>query len=120
MCKVIIVTGASNGVGKPACNELTLAGYTVYASMRETKGLNAQRVIDVEAYASRHKIDLRSIDLDISSSESANSAIDRIVSEHGHLDVVVRNAGQIVYGPAEAFTPEQLTELYDANVISTQ
>src|SRR5256886_1748972 len=39
---------------------------------------------------------------------------------HGRIVVVVHNAGNMVYGPAEAFTPEQLAELYDVNVLSTQ
>ena len=34
--------------------------------------------------------------------------------------MVVHNAGHMVFGPAEAFTPEQLAELYDINVLSTQ
>src|SRR6202011_3569302 len=34
--------------------------------------------------------------------------------------VVIHNAGHMSFGPAEAFTPEQFAELYDANVLSTQ
>jgi len=34
--------------------------------------------------------------------------------------VVVHNAGHMVFGPLEAFTPEQLAELYDVKVLSTQ
>lgn len=44
----------------------------------------------------------------------------KIISVHGHIDVVVHNAGHMDFGPAEAFTPEQLAELYDINVLSTQ
>jgi NAD(P)-dependent dehydrogenase (short-subunit alcohol dehydrogenase family) len=33
---------------------------------------------------------------------------------------VIHNAGHMVFGPAEAFTPEQLADLYDINVLSTQ
>ena len=40
--------------------------------------------------------------------------------EHGRIDVIVHNAGHMVYGPLEAFTPEQLAELYDINVLGTQ
>ena len=120
MHKIILVTGASNGIGKLTCRELALAGHTVYASMRETGGRNAHSVREVEAFARQRGIHLRAIDLDVSSSDSASSAIDAIVSENGRLDVVVHNAGQIVYGPAEAFTPEQLADLYDTNVLSTQ
>src|SRR5690606_28576435 len=41
-------------------------------------------------------------------------------AEQGKLDVVVHNAGHMVLGPAEAFTPEQLAALYDVNVLGTQ
>src|SRR5258708_33631154 len=44
----------------------------------------------------------------------------RTVEEEGRLDVLMHNAGHMVFGPAEAFTPEQLSELYDINVLSTQ
>ena len=47
-------------------------------------------------------------------------AIAQIIADNGRLDVVVHNAGHMVYGPAEAFTPEQLAQLYDINVLSTQ
>jgi NAD(P)-dependent dehydrogenase (short-subunit alcohol dehydrogenase family) len=43
-----------------------------------------------------------------------------IIVKNGRLDVVIHNAGHMVFGPAEAFTPEQLAELYDVNVLSTQ
>lgn len=49
--------------------------------------------------------------------ESVEQAIAKIVGEQGHLDAVVHNAGHMVLGPTEAFTPEQLAELYDVNVI---
>jgi NAD(P)-dependent dehydrogenase (short-subunit alcohol dehydrogenase family) len=97
-----------------------LAGHTVYASMRETKGRNAHCVEEIETFARQHGVDLRAIELDVASQESASSAIDTVVSQNGRLDVVVHSAGQIVYGPVEAFTPEQLAEHYDTNVLSTQ
>ena len=65
-------------------------------------------------------MDLRAIELDIASQESADFAIRKIVDENGRLDVIVHNAGHMVFGPAEAFTPEQFAELYDVNVLSTQ
>jgi len=120
MGKVIVVTGAANGIGRSTCNELAKAGHTVYVSMRETLGRNADRVREVDAFAREHGVDLRAIELDVSSEASANSAIEAVIAANGRLDVVMHNAGQIVYGPAEAFTAEQLAELYDTNVLSTQ
>jgi NAD(P)-dependent dehydrogenase (short-subunit alcohol dehydrogenase family) len=117
---VVVVTGASSGFGALAARALARAGHTVYASMRETKGRNVPAVRDLERYAADHGVDLRSIELDVSSDKSCEVAIQDIVSKNGRLDVVVHNAGHMVFGPAEAFTPEQLAELYDVNVLGTQ
>jgi NAD(P)-dependent dehydrogenase (short-subunit alcohol dehydrogenase family) len=117
---VIVVTGASSGFGALAARALAQAGHTVYASMRETKARNVPAVRELERYAVDHGVDLRSIELDVGSDKSCESAIQEIVSKNGRLDVVVHNAGHMVFGPAEAFTPEQLAELYDVNVLGTQ
>jgi NAD(P)-dependent dehydrogenase (short-subunit alcohol dehydrogenase family) len=68
----------------------------------------------------RFQVDLRTAELDVASQESVDAAIQQIVRESGRLDVVIRNAGHMVYGPAEAFTPEQLAQIYDINVLGTQ
>jgi NAD(P)-dependent dehydrogenase (short-subunit alcohol dehydrogenase family) len=117
---VIVITGASSGFGALAARALARAGHTVYASMRETTGRNAPQVAEAQTYAADHGADLRTIELDVASEASATAAIEQIVAAHGRLDVVIHNAGHMVFGPAEAFTPEQLAELYDVNVLSTQ
>ena len=120
MKQVIVITGASSGFGRLTANALATAGHTVYASMRETTGRNAAAVTEVEKFARDNKVALRAIELDVGSQASADAAIAKIVAEQGRLDVVMHNAGHMVFGPAEAFTPEQLAELYDVNVLSTQ
>ena len=120
MKQIIVITGASSGFGALTARSLARAGHTVYASMRETKGRNAAQVAEVEQYAAEHKADLRTLELDVASQESCASAIQEILAKAGRLDVVIHNAGHMVFGPAEAFTPEQLAELYDVNVLSTQ
>jgi len=120
MNNIILITGASSGFGALTARALANVGHTVYASMRETTGRNAPRVKEVEGYATEHDVDLRPIELDVSSQESCDTAIREIISKDGRLDVIIHNAGHMVFGPAEAFTPEQLAELYDVNVLSTQ
>jgi len=120
MGKIIVITGASSGFGRLSANALAKSGHTVYASMRETKGRNAPQVAEVLKFAKDQGVDLRPIELDVLSQESVDGAIAAIIKEHGRIDVVVHNAGHMVFGPAEAFTPEQLAELYDVNVLSTQ
>jgi len=118
--QVIVVTGASSGFGALAARTLARAGHIVYASMRGTTGRNAPQVEAAKQYAAEHKVDLRTVELDVASQESADAAIRQIVAEQGRLDVVIHNAGHMSFGPAEAFTPEQFAELYDINVLSTQ
>ncbi|CCE10830.1 Oxidoreductase [Bradyrhizobium sp. STM 3843] len=119
MGKVIIVTGASNGFGTKTCKVLAQAGHTVYVSAREARS-SGQKAEDIKTDSDGHGADLRTIELDTSSDASVNSAVETIIADNNRLDVIVHNAGQVVYGPAEAFTPEQLAELYNRNVLGTQ
>jgi NAD(P)-dependent dehydrogenase (short-subunit alcohol dehydrogenase family) len=117
---VILVTGASSGFGLMTARSLAQAGHTVYASMRETKGRNAPHVAAIASWAADNKLDLRGVELDVQSDASADAAIAHIIADAGRLDVIVHNAGHMVFGPAEAFTPEQLGQQYDVNVLGTQ
>jgi NAD(P)-dependent dehydrogenase (short-subunit alcohol dehydrogenase family) len=117
---IILVTGASSGFGRLMADALANAGHTVYASMRDLNGRNTGVGREVAAYAKEHRVDLRAIDLDVQSAASVAAAVARIMAEHRRLDVLIHNAGHMVYGPTEAFTPEQLAELYDVNVLGTQ
>lgn len=120
MKKVIVITGASSGFGALAARALADAGHTVYASMRNVAGSNAGKADEARAYAAEHGVDLRTVELDVGSEASADAAVATILGAIGRLDVVVHNAGHMMFGPAEAFTPEQFARLYDVNVLGTQ
>ena len=120
MQSVILITGASSGFGALTARALADAGHIVYASMRETLGRNAPQVAEVRRYADEHRVDLRSVELDVASSASVEAGVARIVADCGRLDVIIHNAGHMALGPAEAFTAEQFAQLYDINVLSTQ
>jgi NAD(P)-dependent dehydrogenase (short-subunit alcohol dehydrogenase family) len=120
MKNIIVVTGASSGFGLMAAYSLAHDGHAVYASMRETAGRNMPQVAALQKYAAENKVDLRPLELDVASEDSADAAIAKIIKDNGRLDVVVHNAGHMTFGPAESFTPEQFAELYDVNVLGTQ
>ncbi|TDC36961.1 SDR family NAD(P)-dependent oxidoreductase [Micromonospora sp. 15K316] len=117
---VVLITGASSGFGALTARALARAGHTVYASMRATTGRNAPAVAEAAAFARENDADLRTIELDVQSQESADAAVAAIVAAHGAIDVLVHNAGHMVTGPAEAFTPEEIAHVYDINVLGTQ
>lgn len=120
MKKIILVTGASSGFGALTARRLADAGHTVYASMRDTQGRNVPQVEDATRYANEHGVDLRTVELDVLSDASTGHAIAHILREASRIDVVVHNSGHMVFGPTEAFTPEQFIEQYDVNVVGTQ
>lgn len=120
MTQIALVTGASSGFGRMIATDLAAAGLTTYASMRGTKAKNTKAVDEIAAEAKSRNMDLRTIELDVQDDASIRAAVDAIIAEHGKIDVMVHNAGHMVWGPIEAFEPEQLAELYDVNVLGTQ
>ncbi|GIE78481.1 short-chain dehydrogenase/reductase [Actinoplanes philippinensis] len=118
--KVILVTGASSGFGRLTARTLARHGHVVIAGMRATRDRNAGAVRELEELAAAESLSLSAVDLDVQSPSSADAAIAEIAARHDRLDVVVHNAGHMVLGPTEAFTPEQLAAVYDVNVLGTQ
>ncbi|MDB6064537.1 MAG: short-chain dehydrogenase/reductase [Pedosphaera sp.] len=120
MKQIILVTGASTGIGRLSAEALAKAGHTVYASMRDLAGRNARHVVALKEFATKNKADIRALELDVLVQESADRAIAQIVKEQGRLDVVMHNAGHLVIGPAEAFTPEEIVKVFDTNFLGAQ
>jgi NAD(P)-dependent dehydrogenase (short-subunit alcohol dehydrogenase family) len=118
--QMILVTGASSGFGLMTAQYLAQAGHTVYASMRATTGRNAPQVAAIAAWAADRKVDLRTVELDVQSDRSVSDGMAAILTGAGRLDTIVHNAGHMVFGPAEAFTPEQYMQQYDVNVLGAQ
>ncbi|MET7437938.1 SDR family NAD(P)-dependent oxidoreductase, partial [Streptomyces sp. NPDC005568] len=87
MGSTIVITGAGSGFGALTARALARAGHTVYAAMRDTRGRNAARVADARAYAAEHGVDLRTVELDVLSQESADAAVATVLAESGRLDV---------------------------------
>ena len=118
--KVILITGASSGFGNLAARALGRAGHTVYAGMRATAGRNAAAVAQLAELSAAEAIDVRGLEMDVQDQASVDAATAAVLTEQHRVDVVVHNAGHMVLGPAEAFTTQQLADLYDINVLSTQ
>lgn len=86
--RVALVTGASRGIGRGLVDALAAAGATVAVTARSIADAAAvaTEVTAAGGMASAHA-------LDVSDVTSIRGAIDEVVDRHGHLDIVVANAG---------------------------
>ena len=100
---VIVITGASSGIGQLTAYALAKAGHTVYATMRDTAGRNKPQVEAAAEFSTDHKVDLRTIELDVLNQESVDTAIQKIIADNGRIDVLIHNAGHMVLGLLRRF-----------------
>ncbi len=110
MAKIIFITGTSTGFGKLMTITLSKAGHTVVAGMRGTTGKNAAVAGELAALKN---VDV--VELDVTSDESVQGAVAQTLSKHGRIDVLVNNAGVAGYGLVEAYSLEQMRQLFEVN-----
>lgn len=101
MGKVILVTGASSGIGLACASALQAHGHTVYGSTR-----NLTRV---------KLVSFNPIELDVTDDASVKAAIDKIIKAEGKIDVLVNNAGNGVTGPAYAMPVDSAKKQFEVN-----
>lgn len=104
MTKVVLITGASSGMGEMTARYLNENGYTVYAGTRD-KSLQAPEIPGVN-----------NIYLDVTETESMESAVNTIITQEGKIDVLVNNAGFGLVSTAEEVTDEEIFKQFDVNV----
>ncbi len=118
--KTILITGASSGFGRDTALTLGREGYRVYASMREPTGCNRNKAESLVSEATKEKLPLKIIELDVTSTDSVNRAVAGIVAEAGRVDVLINNAGYATAGVSEGFTDAQVIKQFDVNVVGVQ
>ena len=117
MPRTIVVTGCSSGFGHDVSQALAQKGDRVYATMRGTSAKNATIATELRDWATAQSVDLRVVEMDVTSEASADAAAKQIIAESGAPDVVINNAGQMYVGIAECFSSEEVTAQLDVNVV---
>jgi NAD(P)-dependent dehydrogenase (short-subunit alcohol dehydrogenase family) len=110
--KVILITGTNSGFGWLAANSCAALGHKVYATMRDTKGRNAEK-----AKALVQQANIEVLDVDITNGKSVTDAVATIIKKEGRIDVVINNAGIYATGIAETFTEEDVEKVLDVNTM---
>ena len=104
MSKIILVTGGSSGIGEAIARVLAQHSHVVYAGSRSVRDDNPQ------------KAGFTHITLDVTDESSIQRAVDRIISEHGRIDVLINNAGLGMAGPLENTSDREARVIYNTNV----
>jgi hypothetical protein len=81
------------------------AGHTVYASMRDAIGRNSKNAAEMAETSECDGVDLRAVELDVQSEPSIHAAVDKIIADSGKIDVMIHNAGHMMFGPPRRSRP---------------
>jgi short-subunit dehydrogenase len=105
--KVVIVTGASEGIGKAIAEKLAKEGAKLVLAARSEDKLAAL------AHELPGSVAVRA---DMSDQNEIQNLIDRAMEMHGRIDILVNNAGQGMIGPVESVDIDKYRHIMDLNV----
>lgn len=113
MDKVALVTGSSSGIGLETSLALAKDGYRTFASMRDTG-----KAIELQEAAKKENFSIDVIELDVDKEDSIISAVKKVMSEAGRIDVLVNNAGYGQFGCTEDVPIEDFRKQFETNFFS--
>jgi short-subunit dehydrogenase len=105
MKQVILIVGASKGIGLEIARTLHKHGSVVYGTSR--------------APQTSHSHDIRLLPLDVADEASITAAVRQIMNEQGRIDVLINNAGYDLHGAAEDTTFSELFDQINTNFFGT-
>lgn len=101
MKKVILVTGASSGLGQATAKALAAQGHTVYGTSRDVKRITG--------------VNFNPLQMDVTDDASVKAAVEKVIKAEGHIDVLVNNAGNGITGPLYAMPVEAARKQFEVN-----
>ncbi len=101
MSQVVLITGASSGIGQAIAQYLNDTKYIVYGTSRNPAKAPSQ--------------DFEMLELDVTNLESMQQAVEFIITKEGRLDFLVNNAGMGITGPIEETPTEEIRKVFETN-----
>lgn len=105
MKKIILLTGASSGIGHQTAESLAKEGHIVYGAARRT-----EKMEDLKQFG------VKSIYLDVTDENSIKNAVDTIIGKEGRIDVLINNAGYGSFGAVENVDISEAKMQFEVNL----
>ena len=103
--KVILITGASSGMGKETALKLIKEGHIVYGAARRVEKMQA--LVDAGGHA---------LKMDVTNDEQMEAGVNQVIKEQGKIDVLVNNAGYAIYGSVEETSIADARRQFEVNI----
>lgn len=105
MDNIVLITGASSGIGKAAAKMLLAGGYKVYAGARRVENLKELEYLGA-----------RIMPLDVTDENSLKSFVNAVLESEGRLDILINNAGYGAHGAIEDVPMSEARRQFDVNL----
>jgi len=107
--KVVVITGASSGLGEATARELSRNGAKLV--------LGARRLDRLEALAKDIGLDARAVvKTDVTRADDVKALVDRAIELHGRVDVIINNAGVMPQSTLERLRIDEWDQMIDVNI----
>jgi NAD(P)-dependent dehydrogenase (short-subunit alcohol dehydrogenase family) len=109
--QTVLITGATDGLGRAMAVFLAANGYRVFAA-----GRSAEKRASLDRLAAEKNLLIETLDLDVTSDDSVHRGVGRVLDRAGHLDVLINNAGVAFVAVVEEIALDDLRSQFDTNV----
>lgn len=109
--KVVLITGASSGIGEATALALSAEGARV--------AVGARRVDRLETLAGKAPGEMLPLELDVTDQDSVRAAVAKTVEHFGALDILVNNAGVMLAGPIGGADTTEWTRMVETNLLGS-
>jgi NAD(P)-dependent dehydrogenase (short-subunit alcohol dehydrogenase family) len=106
----VLITGATDGLGKAAALLLAERGYRLFAA-----GRSAEKRAQLDALAREKKLPLETLEMDVCDDASVNAGVLSVLNKAGAIDVLINNAGLVYAGAVEELRLEDWRKQFETN-----
>src|SRR3981189_3141543 len=106
----VLITGATDGLGKAAALLLAERGYRLFAA-----GRSAEKRAQLDALAREKKLPLETLEMDVCDDGSVNAGVLSVLHKAGAIDVLINNAGLVYVGAVEELRLEDWRKQFETN-----